>query len=320
MYLLDCDTGIDDAIALLYLLADPRVELAAITTSFGNVTAAQAADNTLRLLHRMGRTDIPVAVGSELSLDGANLSDRGQRSIHGGNGIGDVHLPAAPIDPVAEPAAELIVRLARENPGSLGIIATGVLTNLANALALEPELPALVDSVTVMGGAAMVPGNTTPAAEANVFHDPDAAERVFSADWTVTMVPLDVTMLDLLEEDDWQRLRAAEGTLGPLAAEILDVYLDFYARTFGRRTAACHDALAAAIAVGDIRPTLAPVVDVVVDTSRGPGRGQTICDLRGRFRGFQPEAANGTRVVLQVEHRLAPRLVERILAIPSLTR
>ncbi|WP_224760429.1 MULTISPECIES: nucleoside hydrolase [unclassified Salinibacterium] len=312
VYLLDCDTGIDDAVALLYLLADPAIDLAAITVTFGNVTASQAADNTLRLLHRVGRSDIPVAVGSELSMSGGTLVDRGQGRIHGTNGIGDVQLPPSPVTPVAELAPQLIVRLARENPGELHIIATGVCTNLADALELDPELPKLVASVTMMGGAALVPGNATAAAEANIIHDPVAAARVLRANWPVTLVPLDVTMLDVVEEADWRQLREATGTVGELAAQMMDVYMDFYVGVFGRRAAACHDVLAAAIAVGDIQATLAPVVDVVIDTTEGPGMGQTICDLRGRFRGFQPEREGGTRVVLETDERVVPRLIERL--------
>lgn len=312
VYLLDCDTGIDDAVALLYLLGDPAVDLAAVTITFGNVTAAQAADNSLRLLHRVGRDDIPVAVGSELSVTGGALVDRGQNSIHGRNGIGDIQLPPSPVDPIKESAPELIVRLAREHAGDFHLIVTGVCTNLAHALELDPELPGRVASVTVMGGAAMVPGNATAAAEANIIHDPVAAARVLRAPWPVTLVPLDVTMLDVIEQSEWEQLLAATGTVGELAAQMMDVYMDFYESRFGRRVAACHDVLAAAIAVGDVVPALAPIVDVEIDTTDGPGRGQTICDLRNRFRGFDLAAEDGTRVVLELGERFVPRLLERL--------
>ncbi|WP_157156453.1 MULTISPECIES: nucleoside hydrolase [unclassified Diaminobutyricimonas] len=312
VYLLDCDTGIDDAVALLYLLGDRSIDLAAVTITFGNVTAAQAADNTLRLLHRVGRDDIPVAVGSELSVAGGELVDRGQNRIHGRNGIGDVTLPPSPNAPVDETAPELIVRLAHEHAGRLHLIVTGVCTNLAHALELDPELPELVASVTIMGGAAMVPGNATAAAEANIIHDPVAAARVLRAPWPVTLVPLDVTMLDVIEQPEWQQLLAATGTVGELAAQMMDVYMDFYADRYGRRVAACHDVLAAAIAVGDIRPTLAPVIDVLVDTTDGPGRGQTICDLRDRFRGYDRDVDGGSRVVLELGERFVPRLLDRL--------
>ncbi len=152
--LVDCDTGIDDAIALLYLLADPAVEVCAITTVFGNISAATGAHNTLWVLDLAGRTgDIPVAKGSELTLLGEETHRAGV--VHGGEGLGGTQTgePAGTLVP--EHAAELIARTARERPGEVHLLATGPLTNVAVALRLEPELPRLVEGITIMGGAAL---------------------------------------------------------------------------------------------------------------------------------------------------------------------
>ncbi|GAA2784807.1 nucleoside hydrolase [Saccharopolyspora taberi] len=306
----DCDTGIDDALALLYLLGDPEVDLRAVTTVFGNTDAGTAAANTLRVLEMLGRDDVPVAVGARTNRRGTfHLAPY----VHGDDGLGNTGLPAPVGAASGEPAAELIVRLARENPGRLNLLAVGPLTNLAAALDLEPRLPELVGHVTVMGGAAHHPGNVTPVAEANIHNDPEAARIVLRAVWDVTLVPLDVTMTEVLTEEHQRSLRAGGSPAAEFAAAILDHYLGFYERrTFGVRQAACHDPLAAAIAVGDVEPLLAPVVDVDVDTGDGPGRGMTVADTRGQYLGFPAQDAARVRVVLRTAGTFADLLVERL--------
>lgn len=311
MYLLDCDTGVDDAVAILHLLGS-GAPLAAVTVTFGNVSAAQAAENTLRVLHLAGRSDVPVAVGGESTLDGTPTR-HSATLVHGANGLGGAELEPSPAALLDEAAPELIVRLAHEQAGELRIIATGGFTNLARALELDPAIAGLVREVTLMGGAALVPGNVTPSAEANIVADPLAAAAVLGAGWPVVLVPLDVTMTHLIEHDDWQRLADAGGVAGSAAA-VLDGYLDFYAGIIGRRCAAMHDALAVAIALGEIEPELAPRAHVEVDVTDGPGRGRTIADLRHRYRGYAPPVDSPVRVVLEARTPLVPSLVERILA------
>ncbi|MPY79624.1 MAG: nucleoside hydrolase [Actinophytocola sp.] len=308
--LVDCDTGIDDALALLYLLGTPGIDVRAITTVFGNTSANTAAANTLRVLDLAGRPDIPTAVGAGSSLRG---TARFAPHVHGDDGLGNTGLPAPALAPTTEPAAELIVRLARENPGRLHLLAIGPLTNLATAMLLDPELPDLVGHVTIMGGAVDHPGNVTPAAEANIANDPEAAQLVLRADWDVTLVPLDVTMTELLTEEHRLRLLAANAPTPRFAARILAHYLDVYQRNvFGAPRAACHDPLAAAIAVGEVSPVVAPIVPVDVDTSDGPGRGRTIADS-------STEEGSGVRVVLRTDGTFPDRLVQRLGGAPSRT-
>ncbi len=143
----------------------------------------------------------------------------------------------------------------------------------------------------MMGGAALAPGNVTPVAEANIWHDPEAAAAVFDAPWPVTMVGLDVTMKTLLDEGHRERLDEG-GSVAQYMARILDFYFDFFAETsFGERRGCLHDTMAVAVAAGTLVPELAPVVNVAVDASDGPGRGQTICDLRGMYMGFPRRTA-----------------------------
>ncbi|GAA2788043.1 pyrimidine-specific ribonucleoside hydrolase RihA [Saccharopolyspora taberi] len=308
--IVDCDTGIDDALALLYLLHDPEVEIRAVTTVFGNVDATVAAGNTLRVLELVGREDIPVAIGARSNWRGtADLAP----FVHGDDGLGNTGLPAPAAAPTSEPAAEMIVRLARENPGRLHVLALGPLTNLATALLLEPDLPRLVKHVTIMGGAVRHPGNSTPAAEANIHNDPEAARMVLRAGWPVTLVPLDVTMTEVFTEDHVDRLRGAGTPVTRFVATILAHYLDFYEQNvFGARGAACHDPLAAAIAVGDVSPVLAPVVAVDVDTGDGPGRGATVADIRGQYRDFPAQRGAAVRVVLGTERTFPELLADRL--------
>jgi purine nucleosidase len=309
--LLDCDTGIDDAIAIMWLLSSRRVDLVAITTGVGNVTPEQSADNTLRLLEHLGGPPVPVAIGASATLVGEH--DGGSSSVHGVNGIGDVVLPPSGRTVEDLRAAEYIVRAARQKQGRLEIVCTGAMTNLALALALEPRLPALVARVTVMGGAVRVPGNVTPAAEANVLRDPEAAQLVFTAGFDVTIVPLDVTMDHVLEEDDRQLLLRSDRLAARTAGAMLEPYFGFYTSTYGRTCSPYHDVLAVAIAVGDARPAEAHELEVVVDTAHGPGRGQTIADLRDRFLGHPPRPQANCRVVFSLDEPFTPTLLDRLL-------
>jgi purine nucleosidase len=310
---LDCDTGIDDALALAYLLASPEIELVGIGTVSGNVSSIQAARNTLDLLAFADANGVPVAIGAIDPL--AGTFDGGAPHVHGDNGIGGLELPLSPQLPVAESAAELLIALATAHPGELRILAIGPLTNLAEALTLLPELPNLVHSVTIMGGAALVPGNISVVAEANIGNDPEAAAAVFAAAWPITLVPLDVTLDNSLEETHRQQLLASERPVANLLGRMLEHYFDFNATFYGRQASALHDPLAAAIAVGVLTPGLAPIVHVTVDATRGPGRGQTLCDLRGRFLGYPEQEGARCSVVLSMTEDFAPRLMERLLSV-----
>lgn len=311
-FVLDCDTGIDDALAILYLLADPAADLRAITSVYGNVSAEQAGENTLRLLTHVGRSDVPVSIGAgkPLTMD----FDGGAPYVHGANGVGDIDLPEPAAGPTGEWAPDTIVRLAHENPGTLNIIAIAPLTNIALALRAEPRLPELVKSLTVMGGAAMVPGNITPVAEANIGNDPEASAEVFAAAWNLTMVPLDVTMKHTMEEEHRQVLLASDSIAQNTIGQMLGFYFDFYTNIFGRPCSALHDPMAVAIATGSVVPSVSPRVRVLVDDTSGPGRGQTIADLRNRHMNYSLVTEGNCRVVLELAQPFIPQLMKRLMA------
>jgi purine nucleosidase len=292
-FYLDCDTGVDDALALGLLLGHPGIVLAGIGTVSGNTAAAQAARNTLDLLALAGRDDVPVAVGAHHPLDGT--FGGGAARVHGGNGIGGIGLPAAGRAPVGGDAAGLLLGLARQHAGELRIVATGPLTNLALALRREPDLAALIRDVTVMGGAVRVPGNVTGRAEANIAGDPGAAAAVFGAAWPVTLVPLDVTMGHRFGEDDRAALASAGTPLTAALAAMLTAYFDYYEPVLGERRVPLHDPLAAGIATGDLIPADAPLLGLRVEPD-----GQLVED---------PAAASRTRVVFSLTGDAAPAIL-----------
>lgn len=319
---LDCDTGIDDALALGYLLATPEVRLVGIGTVHGNISAAGGAENTLRLLGLAATEtaqDVPVAVGENDPLTGT--FGGGAVDVHGEDGVGGVRersLPPVDTAPEQEDAADLLLRLSHEYAGELRVIAIGPLTNLAVALQRDPTLVQRVHptaGVTLMGGAAMVPGNVTALAEANIANDPEAAQAVVSADWPVTVVPLDVTMQEVFEQEHISTLQASEVPVVAAIGEMLDGYADFYTGVFGRRCCALHDPLAAAVALDEVPLVRAPKVPVEVDVTDGPGRGQTVCDLRQQRTGHGKDVdvkGAHVRVLLETGDDFAARLVERL--------
>jgi purine nucleosidase len=312
--LVDCDTGIDDAMALLYLLAHDDVELVGVTTVFGNNTARQCAINSLRVLELVGRADVPVAVGAEHPLVGevTYLATH----VHGSDGLGDAGLPLdVTARPVQETAVELIDRLSKEHAGELRILAIGPLTNLAHALESIDGLTDRVRDVVIMGGAADAPGNQSPAAEANIIHDPEGAQAVISGAWETTLVPLDVTMREVLTDDHRGALDADGSPEAVFVSAATEFYFAAYGTdSYGHRSSPCHDALAAGVLTGDVVPVVAPVIDVVVDCTDGPGRGATICDTRTRYRGFTGITGGNCRVVLETDGRFPEVLVAALTA------
>ncbi|MCP9953117.1 nucleoside hydrolase [Actinomadura madurae] len=251
--LYDCDTGIDDAMTLLYLASLVRAgeaELAGVGTVHGNIDPMTGALNTLRVLEaagvKAGEQGVPVAARRR-PADGAGRPLRAGLARHGRPRR---HPPGrARRAPGRRAAAAQIVRMAHEAPGELTLLATGPLTNLGAALLLDDALPSLIREVVVMGGAFDHPGNITTHAEANIWHDPEAADLVFAADWPVVLVPLDATHPTAVH-DDWLDRLAAHGTpVTRFAASILEFYADAYTPTLRRRGAVIHDALAAMLVV-----------------------------------------------------------------------
>lgn len=211
--LLDCDPGIDDALALLFACGHPGLELCGVTTVGGNVGLASTTANALAVLEFAGRGDIPVVPGSPAPLLRAGSYAQG---VHGENGLGGARLPVARRPACDSHAVDFLIDTIAAAPGEIVLVATGPLTNIALAVRREPRIASQVRDFVIMGGSAGR-GNVTPAAEFNIGWDPEAAAIVFGAGWRVTMVGLDVT----LQARATPEIRARMGGLGRLGRELL---------------------------------------------------------------------------------------------------
>ncbi|MGY1785251.1 nucleoside hydrolase [Geodermatophilus sp. SYSU D00698] len=273
---IDTDPGIDDALAILLALASPEVDLRLVTTTHGNVSLAQTTENALRVLHLAGRSDVPVAAGAADSLVFPQPERAGH--VHGATGLGGVGLPPSPaaVDPRPAVVALAELLLASEEP--VTVAAIGPWTNVALLLATYPEAAERIGRLVLMGGSAARGGNVTAAAEFNVWSDPEAAARVLGSTVPTVLVGLDVTLPTVLDEDGVARFASA-GPVGKTAAAILQQYLDHARTSYGTTGVVVHDALALTEAI--VPGTLGTVRrDVVVDTTLGPARGQTLVDRR----------------------------------------
>ena len=267
--ILDVDTGTDDALALAYAVASPRIDLVAVTAVAGNVGVDKTTANSLSVLDWLGAGDVPVHRGASRPLVRPHQD---ASYFHDEDGLGGARLPSSTRSIGADRGPAALIRLGRQHPGLLTLVALGPLTNLAIALNVEPALPELLKSVVVMGGTFTVPGNTTPAAEFNIFVDPEAAEQVFSAPFSnLTVVGLDVTERVALTRDDWDAVTAADSL--PASASLLREVGKFAFSQLGRDQFSLHDPLAVAVASD---PTLVDTRDLAIAVDAvEPDRGRT---------------------------------------------
>ena len=309
--LLDVDTGIDDALALLYACASQEAELVGVTCIGGNVGARQVATNTLGVLELAGRPDVPVYLGSEQPL---RKPLETSTETHGPNGLGYAELPGPGRGLAEGRAADAIIELARSRPGEVLIVTLGPLTNLALALEQEPSLPSLVRGWVLMGGVFRGPGNTTPASEWNIHVDPDAAKQAFAA-WGAAAAAapagslalplamgLDVTEHARIRPEDLRHLAvradalpldadslgrepieatgtAAANPVLQFVADALRFYFEFHAKYDGFYGAFIHDPFAVAAALDRSLVRSEPVY-VDVEAGANLAHGMTIADWR----------------------------------------
>jgi inosine-uridine nucleoside N-ribohydrolase len=303
--IVDCDPGLDDALALLLVLASPELELLGVTTVAGNQTVDKTTANALRVLELAGREDVPVARGADGPLVGELVV---ATDAHGESGLGGLVLPEPTTEPANEHAVDFLAErlLAADRP--VTFFALGPLTNLALLLALHPDSTRGIERIVLMGGA-IGEGNQTASAEFNIWVDPESAASVFQSGLDITMVGLDVTNRAVLTPKDAERLRGG-GPVGAAAAAMLDFYLDFYENAYEHGGAPIHDAVAVAHALRpDVVTTLARRVEVEL---RGLCRGRTIVDMRRRTTLPEPNARVAVDIDVQAFRDL---LLERLISL-----
>jgi pyrimidine-specific ribonucleoside hydrolase len=274
--LIDCDPGIDDAVALLYACASPELRLLGVSTVAGNVDLGHTTRNAGRILALAGRADVPVAAGAGRPL--VRTSPGRAEDVHGEDGVHRAALPEPAAEPDPRPAIDLLADAIGGSPEPVTLVAIGPLTNVALLYAVHPEVAGTLDRVVVMGGSATV-GNTTEAAEFNVWSDPEAAYRVLtdpglSRPVPTTMVGLDLTLTVPFEETDLAAL-AAGGPAGQAAAAMLRPEAERWRRETGSAALPVHDAVALAAV---LRPELFRIrpATITVDCSDRATRGATV--------------------------------------------
>lgn len=298
---IDTDPGIDDAIAILLALASPEIEVVAITTVAGNVGLEATTLNARRLVE-LAHREVAIAAGCAEALAGPSGE---AREVHGEDGLGNLAWPEPRVGLSPEHAVEVMARLVDEAPTT--IVAIGPLTNLATLLDRHPRIDERVTRIVLMGGASFH-GNVTPAAEFNVWADPEAAERVFAASWPITVVPLDLTHQVVLRDEDLAHLADLGTEVGRRAAAMLETLASFHERRHGSRDVIIHDPVA-------VYEVLAPGaistqgVRVEIETGGAHSRGATWID-RGREHAESP-----VRVGVMVDRdRFVALLLERLAA------
>lgn len=291
--LIDCDPGVDDALALMVAHGSPELDVVAVTTCGGNQTLEKVTRNALALADALGMDKVPVAAGAAHPLVREPLT---AGHVHGDTGLGLVHLPEPRHTVATEHAVDVIAQAVESaQSGELTIIATGPLTNIALAARLYPQIVESVKEVVLMGGA-ITGGNITPVAEFNIAVDPEAAQAVFQAGWPVTMVGLDVTHQALATPEVEARFAQMGTPLGTMVVELIRSYRDAYQNDQAFQDPPCHDPVAVARVIA---PELVTVrrASVEVELHGKLTAGQTVVDTRG----LEPENSL-TTVATSLDH------------------
>ena len=303
--ILDVDPGHDDAVAIMLACGAPGLDLRAVTTVAGNVPLEKTTRNALRILSLIGHTDVPVAAGASSPLRRALHT---AEDIHGESGLDGPELPDPSFEPDERSATELIADTLKEAPEPVTLIPTGPLTNVATFLREHPELKSRIARISLMGGSIGL-GNTTPAAEFNVYVDPEAAREVFESGLPIIMSGLDVTHQADAGSAEREALRSL-GRVGGVVAELMEFFPATYERTFGFKTSPLHDPVAvAAVMEPSLLKTRPMRVDVECESELT--RGETVCDFYG-ITGKTPNAEVGVELDREGFFELLYRVLGRL--------
>ncbi|CAN0830424.1 Probable uridine nucleosidase 2 [Linum grandiflorum] len=271
--IIDTDPGIDDAMAIFLALRSPEVEVIGLTTIFGNVYTALATMNALHLLEVAGRTDIPVAEGSHVTITkGTKL--RIADFVHGTDGLGNQKFPPPDGKAIEQSAADFLIEQANLHPGEVTVVALGPLTNIALAIESDPAFVKNVGQIVLLGGAFAVNGNVNPAAEANIFGDPEAADIVFTSGADVVAVGINVTHQVVLTDSDREKLAQSNGKFAQYLCKILGIYFSYHREAYCTTGVYLHDP---AVVLAAVDPSLMTYTEGVVRVQTcGITRGLTV--------------------------------------------
>jgi inosine-uridine nucleoside N-ribohydrolase len=300
--ILDTDPGIDDAMAIFFAFLAKDIDVLGLTTVFGNVPVDMSAKNAL-ILCDLAEQNIPVTKGVAMPWVGPESSYA--HFVHGDDGFGNTNPPPSTRSLDPRSSAQFIVDMAKAHPGEITLVAVGPLGNLALALRLEPNLPKLVKGVSIMGGAAFVPGNVTPVAEANIWNDAHAADIVMSAEWDIHMFGLDVTYDLPFPPNFVDILEGKNAKLGGFVKKAAQFYMDFYSQGKPERVCYFHDAFPLAHL---LEPSLFTFTEGHMRVSTDPlNQGQTILAPEGTTASPDWLNARKVKVATRVDH---PKLTE----------
>ncbi|CAN0880023.1 Uridine nucleosidase 1 [Linum grandiflorum] len=249
--IIDTDPGIDDSMAILMAFQTPEVEILGFTTVFGNVATVDATRNALLLCEIAGRPDIPVAEGSHEPLKGGK--PRVADFVHGSDGLGNTYLSPPKAEKSAKTAAEFLVDKVSEFPGEVSVLALGPLTNVAMAIKRDSSFASKVKKIVVLGGAFFALGNVNPAAEANIYGDPEAADVVFTSGADIVVVGINITTQVKFTDDDLLGLRQSKGKYAQVICNMCKFYRDWHLKSDGVHGIFLHDPVSF---VAVVRPDL----------------------------------------------------------------
>jgi purine nucleosidase len=277
--IIDTDPGQDDAVAILLALGSPaELEILGIVAVAGNVGLAQNARNALKIVELSGKTDTPVYAGCERPLRRRLVT---AEAVHGKSGLDGPDLPEPKIKLREQHGVDFIIETLRREPeGTVTLCALGPLTNLAMAFIKAPEIMPRVKEIVLMGGGLFEGGNTTPAAEFNIYVDPEAADVVFHSGIPITVVPLDVTHFMLSTKVRVERFRALGNRTGIATAQMLEFFERFDEAKYGWEGGPLHDPCVIAFL---LKPELfkGKHVNIAIETSSELTRGMTVVDWWG---------------------------------------
>ncbi|KAI0497168.1 hypothetical protein KFK09_020390 [Dendrobium nobile] len=237
--IIDTDPGIDDSMTILMAFQTPEIDVIGLTTIFGNVSTVDATRNALLLCEIAGRPDVPVAEGAHEPLKGGE--PRIADFVHGSDGLGEIALPPPSGNRAEIRASEFLVEKINQYPGEVSILALGPLTNLALAIKKDFLFASKVKRIVVLGGAFLAAGNVNPAAEANIYGDPEAADILFTCGADVIVVGINITTQITLADADLSELRSSNGKHSKLICDMCKFYRDWHVKSDGVHGIFLHD-------------------------------------------------------------------------------